>query len=175
MCMDCWDPEGLLQLEVLVRTHDGATRLSEESICPSCLKTFASGGREITISETITAEDTFTTRDKSQRRAIKKQSMRRELEGAEAIGGRTTPASGALVAKGDFRNAGWAIEDKFTKASSFRITKALIYKIVRDAASSGRGGALRIGIDGLNAAVLLWEDFVELIQDDRNTNHDTDD
>lgn len=61
----------------------------------------------------------------------RRRSMRQERELAADSGARVQPGSGALPgAKGDVRSRGkFRAECKFTKAKSFRVTRAILDKI----------------------------------------------
>ena len=73
------------------------------------------------------------------------RSRRQEGEVAKRIGGRKTPASGALSEKGDVRLKGVVrIECKTTMHKSFSITREMLGKIEDAALSSGELPALVI-------------------------------
>ena len=114
----------------------------------------------------IKMSDVMEINTKSSRRVVNKLARKRERTCAEEIGGSITPASGAGVAKGDARNDVWMIDDKFTQYRTFSLREDVVVKTICDAKRTGRRGALKVGFrkgEGLNAAVLDWEDFMELI------------
>lgn len=118
------------------------------------------------VSIEIKMSDVMEINTKSSRRVMNKLARKRERTCAGEIGGRTTPASGAGVAKGDARNDAWMIDDKFTQYRTFSIREDVIVKTICDAKRTGRRGALKVGFrkgEGPNVAVLDWEDFMELI------------
>ena len=69
---------------------------------------------------------------------VKKKSKKQEEKIAKDIGGRTTPASGALWAfKGDVRNDKYLIEAKFTDSNKYQLKCKTWYKIKREAINDG--------------------------------------
>lgn len=84
-----------------------------------------------------------------------------EERAAHEQGGRRQPASGAKwFAKGDLRAHGFLIDDKFTDAGSFRVTREMWQKIEREAAQTPPGlrPSLRISIPGLPKLRVVLED-----------------
>jgi Holliday junction resolvase len=82
---------------------------------------------------------------------------------AARLGGRTTPASGALGEKGDVRVAGVIrIECKTTSAKSFSITRDMIDRISDAAVASGEVPAIVVeflqdGMPAMSVAVVpIW-------------------
>lgn len=73
------------------------------------------------------------------------RSRKQEAEIAKRVGGRKTPASGALSEKGDVRLKGVVrIECKTTMAKSFSVTREMVGKIEDAALSAGELPALVI-------------------------------
>lgn len=71
------------------------------------------------------------------------RARKQEAEVAKRVGGRTTPASGALDVKGDVRVKSVArIECKTTCAKSFSVTREMVEKIESAAITSGELPAL---------------------------------
>lgn len=84
-----------------------------------------------------------------------------EREAARLLGGRRHPASGAKwYAKGDLRANGFLIDDKYTDAASFTITRSMFRKIMQEAATTPPGlrPSLRISIPGLPKLRVVIED-----------------
>lgn len=95
-------------------------------------------------------------RAKSGRRARKS-----EEQLAKSTGGKRQPASGALPGrKGDVRENGFLVDDKFTDAERFTITKEMWRKIEREASMTPPGlrPRLRITMPGLPKLCVMLED-----------------
>lgn len=103
---------------------------------------------------------------KGKQRAILKRSRRREEKGAEEIGGGRCCQSGGGITKGDFRNESWCCEDKFTiKGKQYTLKEATILKALGEAHRTGRNPVIKIGYQKVEVAVLVWDDFLELINE----------
>lgn len=98
---------------------------------------------------------------------VKKKSKKQEEKIAKDIGGRTTPASGALWAfKGDVRNDKYLIEAKFTDSNKYQLKYTTWDKIKREAINDGlRIPVMQIDIQGSQYALLRVEDLEALAQD----------
>ena len=98
---------------------------------------------------------------------VKKKSKKQEEKIAKDIGGRTTPASGALWAfKGDVRNDKYLIEAKFTDSNKYQLKYTTWDKIKREAINDGlRISVMQIDIQGSQYALLRVEDLDALAQD----------
>ena len=98
---------------------------------------------------------------------VKKKSKKQEEKIAKDIGGRTTPASGALWAfKGDVRNDKYLIEAKFTDSNKYQLKYETWDKIKREAINDGlRIPVMQIDIQGSQYALLRVEDLDALAQD----------
>lgn len=98
---------------------------------------------------------------------VKKKSKKQEEKIAKDIGGRTTPASGALWAfKGDVRNDKYLIEAKFTDSNKYQLKYTTWDKIKREAINDGlRIPVMQIDIQGSQYALLRVEDLDALAQD----------
>ena len=98
---------------------------------------------------------------------VKKKSKKQEEKIAKDIGGRTTPASGALWAfKGDVRNDKYLIEAKFTDSNKYQLKHKTWFKIKREAINDGlRIPVMQIEIQGSQYALLRVEDLDALAQD----------
>jgi hypothetical protein len=92
-----------------------------------------------------------------------KQSQKHEKRIAKAIGGRTTPASGAFWSgKGDVRSDKLLIEHKWTGKKSKTIQSAELKKIVLEAIMENRLPVFGIHLDGEDYVILLETDFLEV-------------
>lgn len=89
----------------------------------------------------------------------KRRSQISEKRLAAVIGGRPTPASGALRMKGDVSGDFFLGEDKFTDAKSYSLKKATWDKIRREAFSVSKHPMMRIDIDGTVLYVMEEETF----------------
>ena len=100
-------------------------------------------------------------------RNVKKKSKKQEEKIAKDIGGRTTPASGALwFAKADVRNDKYLIEAKFTDSNKYQLKHKTWFKIKREAINDGlRIPVMQIDIQGSQYALLRVEDLDALAQD----------
>lgn len=86
-----------------------------------------------------------------QRARVGRRARRSEEQAARQEGGRRQPASGSKwFAKGDVRANGFLIDDKFTDASSYRLTADDWTKITREALQTPPGmlPSMRISIKG---------------------------
>jgi hypothetical protein len=82
-----------------------------------------------------------------------RRSKRQEREVAQALGGKCTPASGALDVKGDVRITSIArVECKTTANKSFSVTREIIQKIEDAAIGSGEVPALVVEFISSNGA-----------------------
>ena len=95
---------------------------------------------------------------------IKKKSRKQEERVAKEIGGRPTPASGALWgAKGDVRNPDFLVECKYTDATYYALVKRVWKKICEEAlASNFRTPLMCIDIADESFAVIRMADFHSL-------------
>lgn len=95
-----------------------------------------------------------------------RRARRSEEELAKSSGGRRQPASGALPGrKGDVRENGFLVDDKFTDAASYTITKKTWRKIEQEAAQTppGMRPRMRLTINGLpKLCVMLEDDYLYL-------------
>lgn len=96
------------------------------------------------------------------RASQQQRSRRSEDEAAKLEGGRRVPMSGAGRSKGDIRTSEFLIEDKFTDAASFTLTKADLDKIQRHALVSGRLPQMRITLPGHIVRVMRESDYLAL-------------
>lgn len=91
------------------------------------------------------------------------RSRKQESGVAKAMGGHTTPASGAFWSrKGDIRSDVYLIEAKRTDAASIVVKRAVWEKIRREALLDGRTPLLALQIQDRNLIVLDQEEFLEL-------------
>lgn len=100
-----------------------------------------------------------------------------EEEGAKIGGGRRVPGSGSRwFAKGDIRENGFLIEDKFTDADSYRLTKGDWLKITAQATRTPPGmlPMFRITIPGLPKLRVLREDDYIFLEAMAMRRHDGD-
>ena len=97
---------------------------------------------------------------------LKKRSKKQEEKIAKDIGGRTTPASGALwFAKADVRNDKYLIEAKFTDSDRYPLKYTTWDKIRREAINDGlRIPVMQIDIQGSQYALLRVDDLEALAQ-----------
>lgn len=160
VCSSCKELEDLYHLCVAV-TNGPAWTSNEARMCISCLCKQQATRVDIKPTDVIST--------KSQRRIINKMARKRERACAKEIGGKTTPASGAGIAKGDARSDRLMVDDKFTKGGSYIVKETTMLRTVTEARRTGRMGVLKVGFvkEGsartFNAAVLDWDDFMELI------------
>ena len=98
---------------------------------------------------------------------VKKKSKKQEEKIAKDIGGRTTPASGALwFSKADVRNDKYLIEAKFTDSNRYPLKYTTWDKIRREAINDGlRIPVMQIDIQGSQYALLRVDDLEALAQD----------
>jgi hypothetical protein len=160
VCLKCSNPERIVELELEITGHDGTSRTSRAQFCPKCL---VDKNHFVGLEDVVFPTDTFQDRSANKKSAMRKIVKKRERQCAEDIGGRVTPGSGAFNIKGDAVNDKWVIDDKTTKAKSFRVDRDMISKILGDAQRAGKKGALRIGVDNMDVAVIHWKDFIEII------------
>jgi len=132
--------------------------MDQVKMCIKCLE-------DQVPSVVILPSDVVEINTKSQKRLINKTARKRERACAEEIGGKTTPASGSGISKGDARNEHLVIDDKYTAAKQFTLREADTIKLITEAKRTGRIGAMKIGFrtGKSNVAVLDWDDFLELI------------
>jgi len=123
ICPKCLKDKELFELAVSV-TQGSAGRVVSEELCISCLCGDVAPMIKLKLSDVM---DT-----KGPRRAINKTARRREQECAEDIGGRTTPASGSGISKGDARNDDWMVDDKFTGGTFFKLSSSIMTKALAD-------------------------------------------
>jgi hypothetical protein len=87
----------------------------------------------------------------------KKQANAHEKKLAKRLGGRRTPASGALDGfKGDIVLNEFLIDDKLTDGKSITVTKDMIMKINREAREAGKSPVLSLSFKGLGLAGDTW-------------------
>jgi len=104
---------------------------------------------------------------RSKKRAIIKKARKREERGAEEVSGRRCYQSGGGIVKGDFRNEEWCCEDKFTvSGKQYTLKESTILKALGEAHRTGRNPVIKIGYRKVEVAVLIWDDFMELINDE---------
>jgi hypothetical protein len=106
----------------------------------------------------------MTLSQKSKKRSRIKKARDREENAASQIGGQRCSGSGSGIVKGDARNSKWTLEDKHTESKQFLITEDIVNKIISQSHKTGRNPVIRIGTRGLNLALILWDDFLELIE-----------
>lgn len=95
-----------------------------------------------------------------------KKSQAHEKRLAGKIGGKTVAASGAFWSrKGDARSEDYLIEHKYTAANSYRLTKADLDKVRKEAIMTGRTPLFCIHVGGYDLVVQFEDDFFELIDD----------
>ena len=165
-CPRCHDfPVHVFTLELKIDTVEGLNRLQATRGCLECLT--SSGGREFI--EELRVSDVIKTSRTPQKNMLKRV-RKQERETAEDIDGRTTPASGSGISKGDIRNGKWFGENKssFSGDSSFRITSEHMLKVLSQAQKVGLRPFLQVRLQKskLDLVVLLWQDFLEAIHDD---------
>lgn len=157
-CQAVGDLYGLCVSVVKVGNDDQTYRMDQIKMCIKCLE-------DKVISVRVMPSDVIGIDTKSQKRLINRTARKRERACAEEIGGRTTPASGSGISKGDARNDHLVLDDKYTAAKQFTLKEADMVKLITEAKRTGRIGAMKIGfrIGKSNVAVLDWDDFLELI------------
>ena len=106
------------------------------------------------------------------RRQIKqrlRRSRRQEARGAEGLGGRVQPASGAFWnKKGDVKASYALVECKRTDAESITLKKADLRKIFYEGNQTDLLSGLLLEISGDDYVVLVAEDFYELVEESSN-------
>jgi hypothetical protein len=69
------------------------------------------------------------------------------------------------VSKGDARNEDWYVDDKMVmRGSRFVISQDIMDKALGQAHRTGRDPVIRVGLPKYNIAIIMWDDFVELIK-----------
>jgi len=95
-----------------------------------------------------------------------KRARNSEEELAKSTGGQRQPNSGAMPGrKGDVRENGFLVDDKFTDAKSYTLTTATWLKITREAGMTPPGlrPRLRLTLPGIpKLCVLQEEDYLYL-------------
>jgi hypothetical protein len=95
-----------------------------------------------------------------------KRSRRSEEELAKSTGGTRQPGSGAFPnRKGDVRENGFLVEDKFTDAKSYTLTTDTWLKITREAGMTPPGlrPRMRLTLPGIpKLCVMLEDDYLYL-------------
>lgn len=89
-----------------------------------------------------------------------------ESKAAKLEGGRRSPMSGAGRVKGDIQTSNWLIEDKITFRDSFRLTKTMLNKTMREAFESHRLPQWRITIAGKTFRLLREDDYLAMVKND---------
>lgn len=100
----------------------------------------------------------------------RKRSQRQERRLAEKVGGKVTPASGALWhQKGDVRSEHFLIEAKTTRNKQYTLKYEDLQKISHEAAISGKTPVFAITFEGVSKdfAVIPF-DFIDCISLDGN-------
>lgn len=92
--------------------------------------------------------------------SVKKRSRKSEQDAAAEIGGRVQPASGALPGmKGDVQSRDFLLEDKFTDAASYSLSRTVLDKIEHEAFRAMRKPLLRVTIKGKTYYVMPLRTF----------------
>lgn len=101
------------------------------------------------------------------RAAVGRRARQSEEAAAKSDGGTRVPASGSKwYAKGDVRANGFLIEDKFTDAARFTITREMLLKSISEALQTppGMRPQWRITIPGVpKVRLILEDDYLALI------------
>ena len=99
------------------------------------------------------------------RAKVGRRARRSEEEAAKLEGGRRVSRSGGGREKGDVRLNGFRLEDKFTDAESYTLTRKTLDKITREALHTPPGllPQLRITMPGYKLRVLREEDYLYII------------
>lgn len=101
------------------------------------------------------------------RAAVGRRAKHSEEATAKSDGGSRVPASGSKWnAKGDVRANGFLIDDKFTDAESFRVTRDMVMKTMSEALQTPPGlrPQWRISIKGApRLRVMLEDDYLALV------------
>ena len=91
------------------------------------------------------------------------QSQRHEKRLAKAVGGRTTPASGAFWSrKGDVQADDILIEHKWTGKDRYTVTGDTLRKIYTEAVLAGRTPVFMMDVEGASWVLLTEGDFLEM-------------
>lgn len=97
---------------------------------------------------------------------MKTKSQKQEQRVAKEVGGKVTPASGALWGlKGDVRADSILIECKYTDAQSYSVKSAVWKKIKNEALRDRfRIPVLNVKMPEANLAIVDWDDFMYLFE-----------
>lgn len=95
-------------------------------------------------------------------RATSRRARRSEMQGAKLEGGQRVPMSGAGRQKGDIRTGMFLIDDKYTDAESFTITRKMLDKVNAEAMGEHRLFQLRITMPGYKLRVINEDDYLYL-------------
>jgi hypothetical protein len=94
--------------------------------------------------------------------------MKQEKQIAKDVGGRTTPASGAIKnnrLKSDVTSKNFRFEAKLTQKRSYSLNLDVLDKIEREALINCQIPVLTTDIQGQQYATLRWDDFLSIAQD----------
>jgi len=104
----------------------------------------------------------------------KKAWVAQERRAAKAIGGRLTPASGALNEDGDARQMkGWRAECKMTKTASYRLRQDVWSKLVVGALENGEEPVLFVDVLGNKHSFVLMRTEKAPTQKSKSIRFDT--
>jgi hypothetical protein len=95
-------------------------------------------------------------------------SKRQEASIAKDLGGRVTPASGAIKnprLKSDVTSKHFRVEAKLTSKGSYSLSLPILDKIEREALINNQIPVLATDIQGQKYATLRWDDFIALAHD----------
>ena len=98
------------------------------------------------------------------------KSRKQEKRLALDIGGKTVSGSGSKwTAKGDAKSVKFLVEAKETEKESYSLKKQIFEKIYMEALKEGREPVMQIRIQNVKVAIISWEHFLALTEDDDGT------
>jgi hypothetical protein len=162
-CPNCKEfPIEVYSLQLQIHDVEGSVDTEGHLACLECLL----GSGERVIAKFLRVSDVIKTSRTPQKNMLKKV-RRQERETADDIDGRTTPASGSGISKGDIRNGVWFGENKssFKGDASYRLTGETMLKALHQAQKLGLRPFVQVRLQRskLDLVVLLWQDFLEAI------------
>lgn len=162
-CPVCHEfPVDVYSFSLKVDSVEGLGAVQARLGCLDCLLHFG----ESSIVQKLKVSDVIKTSRTPQKNMLKKV-RKQERETADDIDGRTTPASGSGIAKGDIRNGEWFGENKssFRGDASYRLTGETMLKTLHQAQRLGLRPFVQVRLQKtkLDLVVLLWQDFLEAI------------
>lgn len=162
ICSRCNKTAPLYKISAVVAGVVRTRRISSIRCCRKCLlDMFEDAGVQMTIA--VSMKDMIS--DKDSRRVINKKSKKREEMCAKEVRGRRSPASGSGIVKGDVQTDQWLIEDKYTEKMSYSLRLAIVKKTLAQAMTVGKRGVIKLGLAGMNLAIIMWEDFLEMMHE----------